>query len=301
MGIGVIGSPQPDDRHGMSESMGPIGTSRIYRDCTAAHLVRSPDDQEWVFAAREIDIQYGFRRRELPLDHGPAVSLFRLEVLIHRDDLPDNGDLHLCVAELPWSTGWSRAARLKPPSKKGPHARPATDPVLNASPDRPTALRRLAELPYDPWSKGDWYVAGIDDPGPTLEERTRNGTADVELAFGLCPIDAGSFLAQLRQHDALRALCQQIQDGTLRFAFTRAEIDDTIRLYPALRDDAEVMLFLAQRQALAGPNSPGSAKPPAGRSDLPWVTLVDRITRDRANLLNRRVGRRREQQGEGEE
>jgi hypothetical protein len=178
------------------------------------------------------------------------VKATSMQTAIHKGD-------ELIVAEHPYANGWVQPAPFKTASRKGEMER--ADPA-SASFVTPEALIQWIEaLPYDFWEKGNYLTAGLSEPElPFMVGAVRNMQKQSLLVFGVCGSARACEEALFASPEA-RRLLKTTETGTLRFWPTEVEFavpparaDE--RLYDEVKAESPSVLWLAIRQALAGPH-----------------------------------------------
>ena len=165
-----------------------------------------------------------------------------------------NGD-QLVLAEHPYGNGWVHHAPFKRGSKKGALDRP--DNVIPNFSSNDEAIIWVEQQKYDLWEKGNDLIAGISKPEkPSSPSGTyRNVQKNALFVFGVCT-DFHDFEKRLWNCQTVSQLLHETKIGTIRFWPPKARFKngEVPRLTDEVRDDANVFMSLAIRQALAGPH-----------------------------------------------
>jgi hypothetical protein len=270
----------------------PIGTWPMPISLTAMCVGFKPvSNGEFIFEG-ETPIQLRLCERTWRYKH-PAQSekmcsarRWRLEIIA------DPKKTHLCpehaivVAQEPYGTNWVQPAKLKMYSKKSESERPefvVTD--LGETEDPVDWLER--NLPYDPWEKGNHYVAGIGFPNG-FQEKSRNIVSN--FVFGACP-DFEKVVEAILRSRAVQQMLVRTQENNINFWYSKADIANPPRLYSVVIEEAKTLMGRSIQQALAGPSNLPSHRPAEQWTGRPVAELVQRIYCDHLNNENRRVQR----------
>lgn len=189
----------------------------------------------------------------------------------------------LVVAEHPYSGGWLHHAPFKPASKKGPEERAEFSARTFSC--LTEAIGECEALAYDFWEKGNYLTAGISQPELPFDpnEPPRNVQKQALYVFGSCE-SLSLHEAALYKSESIQTLLRQTRNGALTFWFKEADLGERPRLFDEVKADANSVMMLSIRQALAGPHRDSHEW--LGR---PVTEKIDQIYRGHINALNRRV------------
>jgi RNA polymerase sigma factor (sigma-70 family) len=192
----------------------------------------------------------------------------------------------LVIAEHPYSNGWLHQAEFKPPNKKGSEGRPQPSESALASPL--DLLRWVEGLPYDLWERGSLLTAGVSEPDMPHEHegKLRNWKGRACLVLGTCH-EYEACQEEVLGSPEVRRLIDDTRDNKIVFWKPGAKLPVRPRLHSEVIEDANALMGLAVRQALAGPH----------RDSEKWVgrAVTDKVRQiycEHLNRLNRAVLRR---------
>lgn len=257
----------------------------------SAMLVGRKEDNGPLVYLREVPLAYQMAWRVLdyrqqPDRRGEAEEVrhrwWRCEFKIPQDNEAGvrPGDL-LMVAEHPPGNGWTSHATFSKPSREARH-RP--DPTRRAFRTASEMVQWLDGQPHDPWETAKHLVAGLSEPEEPFEEKTRNTSAGAGWLLGMTATsgaDLERLGAELFESDELQDLLRYTERGTIKFWHPQAPTPP--RLKPEVAEARVSLMWLAIRQALAGPDIPPDG-PEADRKVKEWTGA--RVTK-RADLLYR--------------
>jgi hypothetical protein len=144
---------------------------------------------------------------------------------------------------------------------------------------------------YDPWEKGQHYVAGISYPRGYLQLLLSNPrNTEIDYVIGVCP-NFKAIRDELRMSSEVERLLEMTRKGTIAF-WKRGAPEQRPHLYDETKDAAPELMMLAVHQALAGPREFSKE----WQGQLVWK-LVEYLYCDHLNNRNRKISRTpREQQ-----
>jgi hypothetical protein len=211
---------------------------------------------------------------------------WRLEILV---DAGNSDSIHpphqVVVAQTPYGNGWVQATTLKKYTKKTLEKEEIESklPELDDLDDVESKLEG-AQI-YDPWEKGQHYVAGISYPRGYLQLLLSNPrNADIDYVIGVCP-DFKVIRDVLSTSPEVERLLEMTRKGRVAF-WKRGALEQRPRLYEETKEAAPALLMLSVHQALAGPRE--FSKEWQGQ---PVWKLVERIYCSHLNNHNRKHGR----------
>jgi hypothetical protein len=214
------------------------------------------------------------------------VRRWRLEILV---DAKNSDPIHpphqVVVAQTPYGNGWVQPTALKKYTKKALE-KDEIDSNLPEFDDLDDVESNLeAAQAYDPWEKGQFYVAGISYPRGYLELLAGNPrNAEIDYVLGICP-DFEAARNELRMSAEVEDLLEKTRRGTIAF-WKQGAPEQKPRLYEETKEAAPGLMMLAVHQALAGPRE-FSQK---WHGEPAWK-LVDRLYCNHLNNLNRKTSR----------
>lgn len=181
------------------------------------------------------------------------VRRWRLEILVDaKNSDPIHPSHQVVVAQTPYGNGWVQPTALKKYRKKT-LAKDEIDsnlPEFNDLDDVESNLE--AAQVYDPWEKGQYYVAGISYPHGYLELLAGNPrNAEIDYVLGICP-DFKAAQDELIVSAEVKNLLEMTRRGTIAFWKPGAP-EQRPRLYEDTKEAATALLMMAVQQALAGP------------------------------------------------
>jgi hypothetical protein len=179
--------------------------------------------------------------------------------------------------------GWFAAMRFKSSSHKTELER--GDPLVTPCVNENEVFARLESLKWDYWETGSFVTAGISVP-PDAHIEARNYSRG-DWRFGVCG-GVEEAVAALRKDPKVRELQELTEHIALRFsprlaADKKPIPEEYCNFHNELKEHAPLLLELALRQALAGPED-GAAW--HGR---PVADLVAEIYKDHMYRVNRQL------------
>ena len=211
---------------------------------------------------------------------------WRLEILVdakHAD--PIQPLHHVVVAQIPYGNGWVQATALKKYTKKTFEKEEIESklPELDDLDDVESKLE--AAQVYDPWEKGQYYVAGISYPRGYLQLLWSNPrNAEIDYVIGVCP-DFIVTRDELRMSPEVERLLEMTRKGKIAF-WKRGAPEQKPHLYDETKEAAPELMLLSIHQALAGPRE--FSKDWQGQ---PVWKLVERLYCNHLNNRNRKNSR----------
>ena len=274
-----------------------VGARLVVDTCSAMRL-EGKDNGDVVYVGEE-KIHVANVRRKIEMADGSSHSWLRLEIKMPRSPKgqargAQKGDI-IQVVEYPWSGLWHQLAELKGTNKKAADQRDDDPSLWPKVQDVRAAIKRLEDLPYDPWeTDGTVLTAAISEPWLPLElHKPRNVRKGLRQVFGICSNPEG-LTNQLFRHPKIRDALKATKRNTIRFWYVGDSRPSTepMKLYPEVIEDAQSLMMISIRAALAGPPDTESL------SSESWVgrsaaDLADMIYRDLLNAENRRAATRR--------
>jgi hypothetical protein len=211
---------------------------------------------------------------------------WRLEILVDARNSDSIEPSHqVVVAQIPYGNGWVQATAFKKYSKKTFEKEEIESrlPELDDLDDVESKLE--AAQVYDPWEKGQYYVAGISYPRGYLQLLLSNPrNAEIDYVIGVCP-DFKATRDELRMSAEVERLLENTRRGTIAF-WKRGAPEQRPHLYDETKEAAPGLLMLAVHQALAGP--PEFSEEWQGQ---PVWKLVNRLYCNHLNNRNRKNSR----------
>ena len=193
-----------------------------------------------------------WRRRDADGVTGGYLRWFRVEI-----QAPAGKGAEITAGmEAVWArdhgTGWFAALRFKGANHKSKVER--VDPLREPCATGEEAIQRLEALSWDYWESGKFVTAGISIPPESCLDVERNYTRGQWL-FGVCESVEQS-VAALRLDPEVRKLQRLTDNRSLQFWPRSAGItvpEVYCRFHDELAEHATLLLELALKQALAGP------------------------------------------------
>jgi hypothetical protein len=163
----------------------------------------------------------------------------------------------LALAVYPYSTAQIDIALFKRGSQKGSLDRPDVARLRFANEGE--FLQWTESHPWDYWETGRHLVAGISRPKPLQDlrgkQRRPRESEPYRLVFGLCESDCQALARELARSPRGLTLLERVEKDRLKFWFRPAtlKMKNIPRLSSGIKEQAEHLLDLAIRLALAGP------------------------------------------------
>jgi hypothetical protein len=212
---------------------------------------------------------------------------WRLEILVDaRNSDPIQPPHQVVVAQTPYGNGWVQSTSLKKYTKKSLEKEEIDSKVPEL--DDPDDLESNLEdaQVYDPWEKGQYYVAGISYPRGYLQLLSSNPrNAEIDYVIGVCP-DFKATRDELIMSADVERLLEMTRKGTIAF-WRHGAPEQRPRLDDETKDAAPELMMLSVHQALAGPRE--FSKEWQGQ---PVWKLVEHLYCNHLNNSNRKNGRR---------
>jgi hypothetical protein len=177
---------------------------------------------------------------------------WRLEILVDAKNSDPIGPSHqVVVAQIPYGNEWVQAAVLKKYTKKTLE-KEEIDAKLPEFDDLDDLESRLeAAQIYDPWEKGQYYVAGISYPRGRLELLGSPRNTDIDYVLGVCP-DFKAARDEMMASAEVDSLLKMTRKGTIAF-WKYGAPNQRPHLHEETKEAAPELLIAAVNQALAGP------------------------------------------------
>jgi hypothetical protein len=211
---------------------------------------------------------------------------WRLEILVDaRNSDPIQPAHQVVVAQIPYGNLWVQATPLKKYTKKKLEREEIESklPELDDLDDIESKLE-AAQL-YDPWEKGQNYVAGISYPRGHLQRLVSNPrNTEVDYVIGVCP-DFKAIRDELSTSADVERLLEMTRRGTIAF-WKHGAPKQRPHLYEEAKEAAPELMMLSVRQALAGPQV--FSKKWQGK---PVWELVEHVYCNHLNNRNRKISR----------
>ncbi len=211
---------------------------------------------------------------------------WRLEILVDARNSDSIQPPHqVVVAQIPYGNGWVQATALKKYTKKTLEKEEIEFklPEIDNLDDVESKLE-AAQI-YDPWEKGQYYVAGISYPRGYLQLLWSNPrNAEIDYVIGVCP-DFKTARDELRMSPEVERLLEMTRKGTIAF-WKRGAPEQRPRLYDETKEAAPELMLLSIHQALAGPRE--FSKDWQGQ---PVWKLIERLYCSHLNNRNRKNSR----------
>jgi hypothetical protein len=156
------------------------------------------------------------------------------------------------VAQTPYGNGWVQSTALKKYTKKS-FEKEEIDSKVPEFDDLDDFESNLeAAQVYDPWEKGQYYVAGISYPRGYLQLLTGNPrNAEIDYVLGVCP-DFKATRDELTMSAEVEHLLELTRKGTIAF-WKHGAPEQKPHLYEETKEAAPELMMLSVHQALAGP------------------------------------------------
>lgn len=177
---------------------------------------------------------------------------WRLEILVDAKNSDSIGPSHqVVVAQIPYGNAWVQAAPLKKYTKKKLEKEEieAKLPELDDLDDLESRLE--AAQTYDPWEKGQYYVAGISYPRGHLQLLGHPRNTEIDYVLGVCP----NFKAahdEMMMSAEINNLLEMTRKGTIAF-WKYGAPNQRPHLHEETKEAAPELMIAAVDQALAGP------------------------------------------------
>jgi hypothetical protein len=211
---------------------------------------------------------------------------WRLEILVDARNSDSIQPSHqVVVAQIPYANGWVQATALKKYTKKTLEKEEIESKLLELDDLDDVESKLEAAQVYDPWEKGQYYVAGISYPRGYLKLLWSNPrNAEIDYVIGVCP-DFKATRDELRMSLEVERLLEMTRKGTIAF-WKRGALEQRPHLYDETREAAPELMLLSIHQALAGPRE--FSKDWQGQ---PVWKLVERLYCNHLNNRNRKNSR----------
>jgi hypothetical protein len=208
---------------------------------------------------------------------------WRLEILVDARNSDRIQPPHqVVVAQIPYGNGWVQPTALKKYTKKTLEKEEIDSqlPELDDLDDVESKLE--AAQVFDPWEKGQYYVAGISYPRGYLKLLWSNPrNAEIDYVIGVCP-DFKATRDELRMSPEVERLLEMTRKGTIAF-WKRGAPGQRPHLFDETKEAAPELMLLSIHQALAGPRE--YSKDWQGQ---PVWKLVERLYCNHLNNRNRK-------------
>ncbi len=264
-----------------------IGAAPVRTSPTAMQVVQNRSDEKELVYKEEIPIYLAPAWRTLESDDGQSYAWWRMEIKVSKETQAIHGGDQLVLAEHPYGNGWLHHAPFKLGSNKGTLDRP--DNAIPNFSSNVEAMTWAERQKCDLWEKGRYLTAGISEPETPFSPSGayRNVQKNALFVFGVCT-DFPTFEKLLWNSPIITRLLRETKAGTIRFwpPMVRFKNGAIPLLFDEVRDDAESLMSLAIRQALAGPHK--NSEKWIGQ---PVTKKVDQIFRGHLNARNRVVAR----------
>jgi hypothetical protein len=216
---------------------------------------------------------------------------WRLEILVDaKNSDPVRPSHQVVVAQIPYGNGWVQATALKKYTKKALEKEEIESklPELDDPDDVESKLEAVQA--YDPWEKGQYYVAGISYPRGYLQLLLSNPrNVEIDYVIGICP-DFKATRDELRMSAEVEHLLEMTRKGTIAF-WRRGALEQRPHLYDETKEAAPELMMLSVHQALAGPRE--FSREWQGQ---PVWKLVERLYCNHLNNRNRKNSRNPKQE-----
>jgi hypothetical protein len=178
---------------------------------------------------------------------------WRLEILVDAKHSDPIQPLHqVVVAQIPYGNGWVQATALKKYTKKALEKEEIESKLLEVDDLDDVESEFEGAQVYDPWEKGQHYVAGISYPRGYLQLLLSNPrNAEIDYVIGVCP-DFKATRDELRMSAEVEHLLEMTRKGTIAF-WKRGAPEQRPHLYEETKEAAPELIMLSVHQALAGP------------------------------------------------
>lgn len=177
---------------------------------------------------------------------------WRLEILVDAKSSDPIQPFHqVVVAQIPYGNGWVQATELKKYTKKTLEKEEieAKLPELDDLDDLESRLE-AAQI-YDPWEKGQYYVAGISYPRGHLQLLGNARNTEVDYVLGVCP-DFKAAHDEMMMSAEVDNLLEMTRKGTIAF-WKYGAPNQRPHLHHETKEAAPELMIAAVDQALAGP------------------------------------------------
>lgn len=211
---------------------------------------------------------------------------WRLEILVDaKNSDPIQPPHQVVVAQTPYGNGWVQATALKKYTKKALEKEEIESKLPELEDLDDVESKFEAAQVYDPWEKGQYYVAGISYPRGYLQLLLSNPrNTEVDYVIGVCP-DFKATRDELRMSSDVERLLEMTRNGTIAF-WKRGAPEQRPHLYEETKDSAPELMMLAVHQALAGPREFSEKW-----QGQPVWKLVEYLYCDHLNNCNRKNSR----------
>ncbi|HLJ85682.1 MAG TPA: hypothetical protein VKZ53_02605 [Candidatus Angelobacter sp.] len=189
------------------------------------------------------------------------------------------------VAQTPYGNGWVQATTFKKYTKHTREREELEAKLPECDGMKDIEAKFEAALVYDPWETGQHYVAGISYPDGDLQllaNKPRNTAVD--YVIGVCP-DFKVACDELLTSTEVKRLLEMTEKDKLGF-WKQGAPSKRPHLYDETKEEAQTLIMLAVRQALAGPCD--FSKKWHGQ---PVSKLVEHLYCDHLNNRNRQISR----------
>lgn len=211
---------------------------------------------------------------------------WRLEILVDaRNSDPIQPSHQVVVAQIPYGNGWVQPTVLKKYRKKTLEREEIESklPELDDLDDVESKLE--AAQVYDPWEKGQHYVAGISYPRGHLQVLLNNPrNTEIDYVLGVCP-DFKAAHDELMMSAKVDDLLEMTRKGTIAF-WKHGAPEQKPHLHEETKEAAPELMMAAVDQALAGPRE--FSKEWQGQ---PVWKLVEYLYCSHLNNRNRKISR----------
>lgn len=211
---------------------------------------------------------------------------WRLEILVDaKDSQPIQPSHQVVVAQTPYGNGWVQSTALKKYTKKAQEKEEIESRLPELDDLDDFELELEAAQVYDPWEKGQYYVAGISYPRGYLQLLLSNPrNTEIDYVIGVCP-DFKATRDELRMSADVERLLEKTRNGTIAF-WKHGAPNQKPPLYEETKEAAPQLMMLSVHQALAGPQE--FSKEWQGR---PVWKLVEHLYCSHLNNHNRKISR----------
>ncbi len=217
---------------------------------------------------------------------------WRLEILVDaKNSDPIQPSHEAVVAQTPYGNGWVQPTAFKKYTKKTLEKEEVASNLPEFNDLEEAEANLEAAQVYDPWEKGQHYVAGISYPRGYLELLAGNPrNAEIDYVLGVCP-DFKAAQDELLISTEVKEFLEMTQKGTIAF-WKRGAPKQRPRLHERTKEAATGLMLLSVRQALAGPRM--FSREFQGR---PVSKLVEYLYCDHLNNENRKNSRIPKEEG----
>jgi hypothetical protein len=269
---------EPDSAH-------EIGAVSKQQAITACRIGMGTDNE--LAFLDEVEIKVSWDVKEELLSDGTNWRWWRYEAKVdpRREGSAVKPGQSLVIAEHPYAISRTHQSFFKVGSHKGREDRSSLAKRFASGEE---LMKNVEALRIDYWERGNWLTAGLSNPEMSFrpDGQGRRFDKDALYVLGICENFENS-VENLITTSHARKLVRITRNRSIRF--WHHNVTTPPRLYEEVAEQAESLLLISIRQALAGPHMNSESW-----KHKPVMDLVDHIYRDHLNACNRRVRARNE-------